>query len=213
MAEAADKPRLGIAVWRRALLGVGLSLVAAATGLLAFGEIESRRALEEIDRQVAAASPRGESRRLVGRVVEGELLGKISVPRLDLVAPVREGTSDATLRIGAGHVAGTALPGERGNAVIAGHRDTHFRALRGIREGDQLRFSSRDGERVFRVTGTRVVAPSDVGVLATSSEVRLTLVTCYPFSFVGPAPRRLVISALESRGRSPRRGLDAPRVQ
>jgi sortase A len=117
------------------------------------------------------------------------------VPRLGLSAIVREGVDEATLRRAVGHVPQTARPGEAGNAALAAHRDTFFRPLKHIRKGDRIKVTTPDGAHEYRVTETRVVAPDDVSVLAPTMNPTLTLVTCYPFNFVGTAPKRFVVRA------------------
>lgn len=123
------------------------------------------------------------------------LIGRLSIPRLDMSAMVREGTEEATLRVALGHIPGTALPGTLGNVGVAGHRDTWFRVLRGIRSGDLIRFETSDETYVYRVENTRVVQPQEVDVLRAGQDPELTLVTCYPFYFVGTAPRRFIVKA------------------
>jgi sortase A len=92
-------------------------------------------------------------------------------------------------------VPGSALPGQPGNAAFAAHRDTYFRPLKGVRKGDEIAITTRDGDFRYLVSGTRVVDPSDVSVLRGSNEPTLTLVTCYPFDYVGSAPKRFIVSA------------------
>jgi LPXTG-site transpeptidase (sortase) family protein len=110
-------------------------------------------------------------------------------------AIVREGVEDSTLRRAVGHVPRTALPGESGNAALAAHRDMFFRPLKDVRKGDRIRVTTREGVHEYRVTETRVVGPDDVTVLAPTMNATLTLVTCYPFNFVGTAPKRFVVRA------------------
>jgi sortase A len=127
---------------------------------------------------------------------EGDLLGRIELPRLGLVALVHEGVRESTLLRGAGHVPGTRLPGEPGNVALAAHRDMHFRKLREVREGDLVQLLTLEGERHYRVAEIEITRPEDVSSLAPSTHDRLTLVTCYPFNYVGRAPRRFVVSAV-----------------
>ena len=126
---------------------------------------------------------------------EGSLVGRIDIPRLDLSAIVFEGTSDDTLARGVGHLQGTAAPGERGNLVLAGHRDTFFRELRDIRQGDQVRVKAPDGVYQYRVDSTSIVQPNQTEVLRPSDDATLTLITCYPFSYIGNAPERFIVRA------------------
>jgi LPXTG-site transpeptidase (sortase) family protein len=123
------------------------------------------------------------------------LVGRIEMPRIKLSAFAREGVDTATLRGSAGHVPGSALPGEIGNAAFAAHRDTFFRALQGVRKGDDIAVTTPYGRFRYVVSETRVVDPSDVSVLRASNEATLTLVTCYPFDYIGSAPRRFIVSA------------------
>jgi sortase A len=126
---------------------------------------------------------------------EGSLVGRIDIPRLDLSAIVFEGTSDDTLSRGVGHLRGTAVPGERGNLVLAGHRDTFFRELRNIREGDHVRVKAPDGVYEYSVDSTSVVQPDQTEVLRPSEDATLTLITCYPFTYIGNAPERFIVRA------------------
>ena len=130
-----------------------------------------------------------------------ELVGRIDVARLKLSALAREGVDARTLRGSAGHVPGSAMPGERGNAAFAAHRDTFFRPLQGVRKGDEIAVTTTRGEFRYIVSGTRVVDPSDVSVLRASSEPTLTLVTCYPFDYIGSAPRRFIVTARLVQGK------------
>jgi len=123
------------------------------------------------------------------------LIGRLSVPRLHLSAMVREGIGSKTLRLAIGHIPATALPGQAGNVGVAGHRDTFFRGLRDLRTGDEIRFSTLSGDFKYEVESLTVVEPDDVGVLAPSSFNVLTLVTCYPFYYIGAAPNRFVVRA------------------
>jgi sortase A len=127
-------------------------------------------------------------------VVDG-LIGRIEIARLGVSAMVMEGTEKITLRRAVGHIAGTALPGRPGNVGLAAHRDTFFRPLRGIRQGDFITLTTVRGDFRYRVVSTRVVPPSEIAVLNPSENEVLTLVTCYPFYFVGPAPSRFIVRA------------------
>jgi len=128
-------------------------------------------------------------------VKEGDVLGRMDIPRLGVSVAVLQGTKSRMLRLGAGHIEGTPLPGESGNIGIAGHRDTFFRELKDVRENDEIDLQTATGRFRYEVDWVKVVAPDDNGVLASSTESSLTLVTCYPFYLVGPAPKRLVVRA------------------
>jgi sortase A len=130
-------------------------------------------------------------------LAEGDVLGEIQVPRLGLDAIVVQGESPANLRRAVGHLSKSALPGESGNVALAGHRDTFFRPLRDIRLGDEIRFKTRERSFQYRVESIEVVAPTDIRVLESSTAHDLTLLTCFPIYYVGPAPKRLVVRARE----------------
>ena len=124
------------------------------------------------------------------------LVGRIEVPRLNLSALAREGADVRTLRRAVGHIPGTALPGSTGNAGFAAHRDTFFRPLRSVRNGDEVIVTTTRGVFRYLVTGTRIVEPTEVSVLDPTNEATLTLVTCYPFDYVGSAPQRFIVRAV-----------------
>jgi sortase A len=119
----------------------------------------------------------------------------VEIPRLDVSVVVRAGSDARTLQLAVGHIPGTALPGESGNVGLAGHRDTFFRRLKDIRPDDEIRVATPEGQFVYRVERTVVVEPSDVWVLDPSDSSILTLVTCYPFTYVGLAPQRFIVRA------------------
>ena len=125
----------------------------------------------------------------------GSPLGRIEINRIGLGVMILEGTDDRTLRRAVGHIPGTALPGRSGNVAIAGHRDTFFRPLRNLRKDDEITLATLNGSYHYRVDSTQVVEPEDTQVLESSGEAILTLVTCYPFTFVGAAPKRFIVRA------------------
>ena len=122
-------------------------------------------------------------------------LAVLRIPRLGLEVPVLEGTAEVTLDRALGHIEGTARPGKPGNVGIAGHRDGFFRVLKDIATGDVLELVLPTGTRLYRVDQLSVVQPNDVRVLAPTKTATITLVTCYPFYFVGPAPQRFIVQA------------------
>lgn len=126
---------------------------------------------------------------------EGDLLGEIHSTRIGLRAVIAEGDSPAVLRRAVGHVADTAAPGEPGNIALAAHRDTLFRPLRHVRVGDVVTVTTGGREVHYEVEWTAVVAPDALEVLEPTEGHALTLITCHPFSFVGPAPNRFVVRA------------------
>lgn len=125
----------------------------------------------------------------------GDAVAKIVFPRFDKQLYVFEGDGPSELRRGPGHLAGTAMPGDHGNCVIAGHRDTHFRLLKDIHKGDDIVLATQRGEFHYRVTNTRVVPPQNTSALKATSDSELNLITCYPFYYVGAAPQRFVVRA------------------
>jgi sortase A len=130
------------------------------------------------------------------------LVGRIAIPRVGISAVVAEGSDETTLRRAVGHIPGTALPGEPGNVGLAGHRDTFFRALRNIRAGDLIVLTTPRGEFQYCVVSIKVVKPKALDVLDPTAEETLTLITCYPFYFVGSAPNRFIVRAERVRGQS-----------
>jgi sortase A len=128
-------------------------------------------------------------------VAEGSVLGRLEVPRLGMSVVFAEGVSDSVLRHAVGHVPQTALPGEGGNIALAGHRDTFFRPLRNIQPDDAIALKTPAGDFEYEVESTVIAAPTDIGVLRPTRDPMLTLVTCFPFSYVGSAPNRFVVRA------------------
>jgi len=126
---------------------------------------------------------------------ESDPLTRLSIPKINLDAVVVEGTSRRQLLVGPGHVQASAIPGEAGNAVITAHRDTFFRHIFELNKGDEIQVRRRGAAYRYEVTGKRIVEPSDVSVIRPSDEARLTLITCYPTYYIGPAPERLVVFA------------------
>jgi sortase A len=125
------------------------------------------------------------------------VIGRLQIPRLGISAMVREGASEGTLSRAVGHIPGTALPGRNGNVALAGHRDTFFRALRNIRKHDAIEVETSQGTFRYIVESTKIVGPRDVEVLNASGGQTLTLVTCYPFYYIGSAPKRFIVRATE----------------
>jgi LPXTG-site transpeptidase (sortase) family protein len=125
----------------------------------------------------------------------GEPIGRMEIPRLHLSVGILEGTAPKTLRVAAGHINGTALPGTAGNICIAAHRDTLFRPLRDVQPQDAIIITTTYGTFRYIVDMVEIVSPSDVRVLRPTTDQELTLITCYPFTYVGPAPKRLAVHA------------------
>jgi sortase A len=127
--------------------------------------------------------------------INGSAIGEMEIPSLGLKAIFVQGDSPRILRHAVGHISDTALPGDSGNVVLTGHRDTFFRPLRHIQKGDAITLKTLDGDFQYQVESTAVVPPTDVQVLEPSSERTLTLITCFPFYYVGPAPNRFIVRA------------------
>lgn len=128
-------------------------------------------------------------------IAENDLVGRLAIPRLRVSAIVREGVGRDTLGLAVGHIPGTALPGHGGNVGVAGHRDTLFRGLGDIRANDLIQFETLAGRYVYQVGSTQIVKPQNVSVLKPGQYSELTLVTCYPFNYIGPAPDRFIVKA------------------
>jgi sortase A len=187
--------------WRNILRWAQRTLFALAIPLLAycmFAFLDAWIFEERAAREFAAALEKGQASpasRPKTPLVAGALIGGLRIARLGLSVAVVEGVDKKSLRRAAGHISGSALPGEAGNVAISAHRDTFFRPLRNIQLADTITITTLDAEFHYRVVSTRVVIPTDVSVLAPSSNEILTLVTCYPFYFVGAAPQRFIVRA------------------
>ncbi|HEX3876925.1 MAG TPA: class D sortase [Bryobacteraceae bacterium] len=125
----------------------------------------------------------------------GQAIAKLSIPRLHTNLYVVEGDGEGQLRLGPGHVKGTVMPGADGNCIIAGHRDTHFRALKDIQTGDEIKLQTREGEYTYRVQNMEIVSADNTSPLRPTADAELHLVTCYPFYYVGSAPKRFIVEA------------------
>ena len=156
---------------------------------------QTRRFQQELTSVQPASASAGAFRELPVVPIPGGALGKIEITRIGIAAMILEGIDGRTLRHAVGHIPGTPLPGQTGNVGIAGHRDTFFRALRNVQQDDEITLTTLDGSYRYVVDSTQVVAPEDVQVLDDSADRILTLVTCYPFYFVGPSPRRFIVRA------------------
>jgi sortase A len=198
---------------RRILLWTQRTLFAAAFAMLTYcglvltdAWIFQRRAANELVRHqlqqdeeaallTASYAPPPASTDSVVAIEPDGLIGRIEIARLDLSVIVVEGIGAKALRRAVGHIPRTGMPGQHGNVGIAGHRDTFFRPLRDIVPDDIITLTTLSGVYRYRVVSTRVVAPTEVSVLDPSEDEVLTLVTCYPFYFVGAAPDRFIVRA------------------
>ena len=142
-----------------------------------------------LNRAASAPTPKA------GHLKHAEVVGRLRIPRLNLSVMVFEGDDAGVLKLGAGHIPTTSLPAEKGNFGIAAHRDTYFRPLRLIRPRDTIEFTTPEGISRYAVTDIEIVRPSDIQVLEKAPGRDLTLVTCYPFYYVGSAPKRWIVHA------------------
>jgi sortase A len=126
---------------------------------------------------------------------QGSVVGRLSIDRIHLQAMVREGDDAGTLDVALGHIPGTAFPGQKGNVGVAGHRDRLFSHLGELKADDTIAIETPTTTYVYVVDGTQIVKPQDVGVLAAGPHDQLTLVTCYPFRYIGAAPKRYIVKA------------------
>jgi len=203
------------------LLGAGLLLLLSWGGIRLHGWISSRNALERFRRSVKTELPTALPGEGVGALVPtgtpdtslwaegrvkkyreslrqdaGKAIAVLSIPSIDLTVPVFEGTGPIVLNRGVGRIPGTARPGEPGNLGIAGHRDGFFRGLKEVGPGDRIVLETGRDTLHYEIRWIRIVSPKDLSVLAPSQEWELTLVTCYPFYFVGKAPKRYIVRAV-----------------
>lgn len=177
---------------------VWLSRLFLFAGLIALGYsvyfYVSAYAFQEVE-SISFSSPLPDAPPIGHIVPEGGVIGRIEIGRLGLSAIIVEGDSPSLLRRAVGHVPGTAMPGESGNMALTGHRDTFFRSLRQIRQGDLITLETMGGQYQYAAESTDIVSPAATEVLRSSSEQELTLITCYPFYLVGPAPSRFIVHA------------------
>lgn len=158
-------------------------------------ELEARLATSQSLNGVAPTTATGNPRPIGTAGTASGIIGRLEAPRLGISVITREGTDASTLERAIGHIANTALPGEAGNAAFAGHRDTFFRRLRYVRAGDRIIVTTVTGRHEYVVRDTRVVSPRDVSVLEPTPTPTLTLVTRFPFRYIGPAPERFIVRA------------------
>ncbi len=197
-AAVIPQPNRRLLLWAwRILFACGILLLGYCAFVLAGAWQFQRNESREFSR-LQSGQPAGAvtdiSSAAMGTDPEG-LVGRVNLQRLGISVIVMEGSDERTLGHAAGHITGTALPGESGNIGISAHRDTFFRALKDVRQHDIITFTTLEGEFRYRVVLTKVVEPSDLSVLDSDGRDVLTLVTCYPFYFVGPAPERFVVRA------------------
>src|SRR5579859_204422 len=176
---------------------VSLLLILLGVGLLGYvaseywGMYRSQQRLEaEWERQAATANAPGQA-----VIPPDQMLTRVVVPKIGLDAIVVEGASRKELSEGPGHMKETAMPGETGNAVITAHRDTFFRHIYELVKGDHIHVRRAGRVFTYEVTAKKIVMPDDVSVIRQTPDPQLTLITCYPVYYIGPAPKRLVVSS------------------
>jgi sortase A len=185
----------------RTLMGIGVGLAAWCAAILVEAHFHQSAPLPQpplVVTQTVLPGDSGDPKAAPAPTpapAAGTMLGKLAAPTVKLSTVVLEGSDDATLSRGSGHIEDTPFPGEQGNVGIAGHRDTTFRALRNIHVGDPLEYTTGGRLYRYRISKTFIVGPDDVYVLDPTPKPALTLVTCYPFEFVGHAPRRFIVRA------------------
>ena len=199
----------GVLRWAERLLAIaGLAMLVWCALLITDASVSqraARRSLEDAfhaDLAATQTSTRPPTPTAAGAelpvwpVLRGTAVADLSIPRVHLSAVVLHGSDSRTLRRGPGHLENTAFPGESGNVVIAGHRDTFFRPLRNVEVGDDVFVDTPRGRFHYRVASLFVVKPQDLSVLKPTSDAVLTLITCYPFWVFGNAPDRFVVRAV-----------------
>lgn len=205
-------PKSFVVWWSRLCLFVGLAAIGWAVYFWVVAQIYQIRQRQQFDTIVSTRTiepeaigqaPLAETPALKApRLVTGSVLGQLEIPRIGLSVMVIEGDSASILRRAAGHLEGTALPGGPGNVAIAAHRDSFFHALRDIRYRDVITLDTLKGSYQYEVESVEIVEPENIDVLADSPNPTLTLITCYPFYYVGPAPKRFIVRARQIYGPS-----------
>jgi sortase A len=183
------------ATWGGNRKAVSLLLIIVGVGLLGYvgseywGMYRSQQRLEaEWERQAASANTPA-----APVIPPDQMLTRVVIPKIGLDAIVVEGASRKELSEGPGHMKQTAMPGQSGNAVITGHRDTFFRHIYELVKGDRIQVRRAGSVFTYEVTGKKIVMPEDVSVIRQTPDPQLTLITCYPTYYIGPAPKRLVV--------------------
>ncbi len=206
------KKRTGILITVKLIFMLSLVVLLYSVVQVIKAPIEARQALNDWEKKREEASisttsreetplpegmvsPPKEDPSAIPLYTKGEVIGEINFPTLNKKVAVLEGTESPQLKKGAGHYKGSAAIGASGNSVLAGHRDTVFRNLGELVVGDLIELESIDGKFVYEVTGSSIVDGEERGAIKQSDEAILTLITCYPFSYVGSAPDRYLLSA------------------
>ena len=173
------------------LLVTGSALLLLTLGAYAWMSVEQHRLTADVKMPMSSGFPANG-----GQTATDHGITMLRIPKIHLDAAVLEGTDRKTLLLAPGHLKKTALPGESGNSVIAGHRDTFFRHVYELNPGDEILVQRGGREYRYVVSSKSVVEPHDTWVAAPTSDARLTLVTCYPIYYIGPAPKRFIVKAV-----------------
>ena len=202
-----DARAVGVRCWaERALLAIGIACIGYYGYQTAEAQNFQREQTAAFEARLERASARSELPRDAGRGGDRSpiaaavtpslgVVALLDIPRLKLTSPVLPGDAAETLDVAVGHLPDTPKPWESGNTAFAAHRDGLFRPLRHIRVGDDVRVRTEHGEFMYRVRETKIVTPDDLSVIAPTETPTLTLITCYPFNFVGQAPQRFIVHA------------------
>lgn len=182
----------------RLFLWLGVAILAYAGGTAAYAGAYQRYQSWKFEQELTQRGAKAEISEDTADLREGAIVGRLDVPRIGISVMVLQGIEKKTLIVGAGHVQGTPLPGAAGNVTIAAHRDTFFRKLEDIRPGDSIQVATLRRTYEYIVDSTEIVDPDDIEVMESRGRPELTLITCYPFYFVGPSPRRFVVHARPS---------------
>jgi len=183
----------GTLLWiQRSLLAAGLVILGICGAAWLDSRLRQAEGNRELDQSLSRKAPTPAAPTVIP---DGGLIGRVEIPKLHLSAVVFQGSDSSVLDHGVGHVDSTALPGQPGNVVLAAHRDSFFRSLRNIRKGDLVTVTTESGPRNYEVSSTEIVKPTEVSVLNPTAEPTLTLITCYPFYYIGHAPKRFIVRA------------------
>lgn len=169
------------------LIGIGL------LGYVGHEYWAMHREQQRLQQQWITQQPTASSKLTAANKDDG--LTRVSIPKINLDLIVVEGTNHRALRLGPGHLDNTPLPGDVGNSVISAHRDTFFRHIYELAKGDDIQIRRSGRTYTFQVMGKKIVQPDDLSVIRNTPDTRLTLITCYPIYYIGPAPKRLIVTA------------------
>lgn len=194
-------------VWRvlqcSALTAAAVCLLWAGTGVLR-AELFDRQHRPQFEDEARRSRDEAPNATLPGATAPGDVIGVLEIPRLGFSELVVHGDDDNILDVAIGHLPDTPLPWHPGNSAMAGHRDGHFRPLKDVRQGDVITIQTRRGTLRYVLRSTKIVMPDDLSVLAPTESRTLTLITCYPFSYIGNAPQRFIITAEAADAQSAR---------